>query len=805
MALEDLIARIRLDTTDLEAGAGKAAAIGGVIGGAIGGVITAGLSAAASGIKDFISGAVDGFSELEDSTAAAGVVFGDAMGTIIDQSKTAAGSLGLSEQQVINAANTFGTYGKAAGLSGEGLAGFSTQLTTLAGDMASFKGTSTEQAIEAVGAALRGETEPIRAYGVLLDDATLKAEAMAMGIATGTEPLTAQQKVLAAQSAILKQTTDAQGDFARSSDSTANVAATLAANAENLQAKFGTLLAPAFTAARASASEFMGTLSGVLDNVIPKFDAFYERAGAAMTGLKALFLEGDYTSGLGAALGIDESDAIVGVMFGIRDAVITVFDSVRGAVSGIDFGGVFSQLAGGVQAVLPGIMAGLAPIGDAFVALGPTIGQLIPSVLAIASAFNPVGIIIKGLLPILPQLATMFGTLVSTMLGAIQPLIPVILTLVETIAGQLGATMVQLYPVIMQLVTALGGVLMTTIQILAPIIGQLVGFIAQLLPPIIGLIGPLLQLVMSALMPLVQIVGNLISAILPPLLDLFMAILEPVIELVAQIATALAPVLTLVASIIGGVLAPVLSTLIGWLGNVIGWVLRLAGPILGGLTSMLSTVIGWIASVIGSIASWVSNLGGAGAAIGRFKDSVVEKIAAVLQWFRELPGNIGSALGNMGRLLFSAGQDVVRGLMDGIKNMASSAIEAVKDVGRSIISGAKSVLGIASPSKEFRKIGEWTGEGLADGIAASTAGVEAAARDMVGALDQPVPVLTAGYNVPRPGAGSGAGNYGFGTAPTATLVRVYIGDRELTDIVRVETSEVLAEEASAILTGATSA
>lgn len=231
--------------------------------------LLAGVSIA--GIAQFTSGAVAKFSELEDSTAAAGVVFGQNMGSIISQSKTASKELGLSQQQVINAANTFGTYGKAAGLSGQELANFATQQTALAADMASFKGTSPEQAIEAIGAALRGEMEPIRQYGVLLDDATLRNEALSMGlISTTKDALTPQQKTLAAQSAILKQTTDAQGDFARTSESTANVQKTLAAEAENLQAKLGKQLAPAFTAVRNVANNVMSGFSTAIDYVVPR-------------------------------------------------------------------------------------------------------------------------------------------------------------------------------------------------------------------------------------------------------------------------------------------------------------------------------------------------------------------------------------------------------------------------------------------------------------------------------------------------------------------------------------------------------
>lgn len=198
-----------------------------------------------------VRSSVDAFSELQDATSAAGVVFGDSMQIIIDQSKNAATTLGLSRKQVIDSANTFGTFGKSAGLAGNDLAQFSVKMTQIAGDLASFKGGSPEEAIQAVGAALRGESEPIRRYGVLLDDMTLRQQAVTMGlIKTTKEGLTPQQRVLAAQAEILKQTTDAQGDFARTADSTANVSKTLAAEQANLAAEIGEKLAPAITEAQ---------------------------------------------------------------------------------------------------------------------------------------------------------------------------------------------------------------------------------------------------------------------------------------------------------------------------------------------------------------------------------------------------------------------------------------------------------------------------------------------------------------------------------------------------------------------------
>ena len=188
--------------------------------------------------------AINAASDLNEVMSKTAVIFDDASKEVIAFSETTAKSMGISQTAALNAASTFGVFGKSAGLTGQSLATFSTDFTKLAADLASFNNTTPEQAIQAIGAALRGESEPIRAYGVLLSDAVLKQEALNLGIYDGTGALTAQQKVLAAQAAIYKQTTDAQGDFARTSDGLANQQRILAASIDNLQASIGKALLP---------------------------------------------------------------------------------------------------------------------------------------------------------------------------------------------------------------------------------------------------------------------------------------------------------------------------------------------------------------------------------------------------------------------------------------------------------------------------------------------------------------------------------------------------------------------------------
>jgi len=183
--------------------------------------------------------AIEAASDLNETIAKTGEVFGTSSDEILAWSKTASSAFGQTRRQALDAASTFATFGKAAGMSGIELTDFAKSLTVLSSDLASFYNTSPEDAIQAIGAALRGESEPIRRYGVLLNDAALKQRAMAMGISDGTGTLTAQQKVMAAYSEILAQTSDAQGDFSRTADGLANSSRTLKSNIADLTAELG--------------------------------------------------------------------------------------------------------------------------------------------------------------------------------------------------------------------------------------------------------------------------------------------------------------------------------------------------------------------------------------------------------------------------------------------------------------------------------------------------------------------------------------------------------------------------------------
>jgi hypothetical protein len=236
-----------IDSVQAEQAGGFGAIAGGI------GKVTAGLTSAYAAIQGFsaafkfVGDSVTAASDLGETTSKVGQIFGSTATAIQEWAKTAATSLGQTAEQAMDAASTFAIFGKAAGLSGNSLVGFSTNLTGLATDLASFENTSVDEAISAIGAALRGESEPIRRFGVMLDDAALKAKAMEMGLYDGKGALDLQVKSLAAYNLILEQTKIQQGDFQRTNEGLAGQTKILTAQVETLKAELGTGLLPAVT------------------------------------------------------------------------------------------------------------------------------------------------------------------------------------------------------------------------------------------------------------------------------------------------------------------------------------------------------------------------------------------------------------------------------------------------------------------------------------------------------------------------------------------------------------------------------
>lgn len=202
--------------------------------------VIGGLAAATTGLVSAVKAASNYAAEFEGVNQ----VFKDAAGSVKAFSATAAETAGLSATEALRASKTFGLFATSAGLSGTAAADFATTMVQLAGDLGSFNDVPTADALAAIQSGLQGQAEPLRKFGVFLTDDALKAEYLAKTGQKVTGSLSAQQKMMAAYSLILKQTTIQQGDYVKYGDTLGNQVKTITEEFANLQAEIGTQLIP---------------------------------------------------------------------------------------------------------------------------------------------------------------------------------------------------------------------------------------------------------------------------------------------------------------------------------------------------------------------------------------------------------------------------------------------------------------------------------------------------------------------------------------------------------------------------------
>lgn len=220
----------------------------------------------------FAKGAVDAASSTEESLSKVRVVFGDTAGVIEAFAKDAAKNLGLSRQAALDAAGTFGNLFSALGLGRPEAAKMSTEILTLAADLASFNNIDPTVALEKLRSGLVGQSEPLRALGVNLTEAAVKAKAMEMGLGGVGRELTEAEKVQARYKLITEQTALAQGDFSRTSTGLANSTRIAKAEQEDMSAEMGQVLLPLMQQmtglVRGAIAAFMGLSPEVRNGIL---------------------------------------------------------------------------------------------------------------------------------------------------------------------------------------------------------------------------------------------------------------------------------------------------------------------------------------------------------------------------------------------------------------------------------------------------------------------------------------------------------------------------------------------------------
>lgn len=333
----------------------------------------------------------------------------------------------------------------------------------------------------------------------------------------------------------------------------------------------------------------------------------------------------------------------------------------------------FASLIGQVAGALGGLFSGDLLDGESlratFEAAGAVIAGFIERIRQIGEILAPfIEQIATGLQPVIDAVAAAFDALLQK-LEPVSAWFKAHPTIIESLATAIGIVVVALYAfsVVMAIVNA--------VMLLNPVTWIIIGIVA------------LIAVIILCVKHWDKIKAAM-SALWKWITSKFVAGWE------SLKTKALAAVQALAAGN-----QRVMETIRRKLGDLVSWFTGLPGRILG---------------AVGRFNTLLTTKGReliAGAASG-----IVDRWDRLRTWLRDLSDRAKSAVGNTGRKLYSAGSDLLAGMIDGVKSMASRLVSAVTGPIGDAIGKAKSLLGIASPSRVFRDIGKFSMQGFADGV-----------------------------------------------------------------------------------------
>lgn len=286
----------------------------------VGKTVAAALSVAA--IVSFGKSCIELGSDLSEVQNVVDVTFGNASEDINKFAKNAIKQFGLSETSAKRYSSTMGAMLKSMGLNSDAVLDMSKNLTGLSADMASFYNLSSEEAFSKIRSGISGETEPLKQLGINMSVANLEAFALSRGINKAYNSMTQAEQATLRYNYLLRVTKDAQGDFARTSDSWANQTRILAESFNSVKASIGQGLINVFTPVLRIINKFISRLQVAAQTFQSFTEKIFGKSGSSSSG------------GLPSELydAADNTEAMAGAMSDTADSA----KRAKGALAGFD-------------------------------------------------------------------------------------------------------------------------------------------------------------------------------------------------------------------------------------------------------------------------------------------------------------------------------------------------------------------------------------------------------------------------------------------------------------------------------------
>lgn len=712
-------------------------------------------------IATYLANAVTKFNDFYEATD----LFNNAMGELSGQATELINKmeslLGIDPTEAMTNIATIQSLATSFGLASDKAYILSKNLTQLAYDESSYWNKDTATTFTAIASAISGELEPIRRLGVDLSQARLQQELLALGFNKQVSSLSQADKAVLRYIAIMKQTTNIQGNLAQTISSPANMVRILKSEISQLAKAVGQLLYPAFKAilpvliaAVDLIKEFVVSLASVFGQKIEFTDfsktqkdiggvtsAMDDTADATKAAAKAAK---DYTmgfdelniidpsqnsgssgSGSGGAAGNLLGDVDLSQYDMFKDYAGSAVDEIKAKLKSLDSFQIGTQISEQLNKLMGMIYNAIHSIDwaslGAFFADG--VNGLVDSVdwdlfgRLLADRFIIEFELLGGFLSQLDW-TSVLNAFIDGFSGFFHELSDWIATVDWTGVGK-------------QLTDKLSDALQNVeIEKLARVffnfitdsINAVSDFLAGTDSYQLGqdLVDFAIRAVTSVdWAGLAQAIGRFFGEAFIEALDFMGGLVSRIADYFEK-KVAEGPFNNVGLNIVYGIYYGIQDAIT----NVASWIVEnVFNPFINGFKSAFG---------INSPSTVMAEQGGY--IIAGLKKGITDAISSVAETAKKILSAIKSAFDNFS--LFDIGKNLIQGLIDGVNNMIETAKNAVANVGNAVIDKVKNVLGIHSPSTVFAEIGGYIVQGLANGINAASPYVEQAMTNLANVVQQ---------------------------------------------------------------------
>lgn len=603
--------------------------------------------------------------------------------------------LGIDPTEAMNNMATIQGLTTSFGMASDKAYVLSKNLTQLGYDLASLKNIPVAESFTKIQAAISGELEPIRRLGVDISNARLQQELLNLGYSQSVSTLSQADKAVLRYIAIMKQTTDAQGDFARTLSSPANMIRILQAQLNSLARAVGSLLYPA------------------LKSILPPLIAAVELVKELVTGIASLMgvkVEfPDFSSASDAVGGVTDA------MDNTTKATGKAAKAFKNYIMGFDELNVIQKDNGSSGGSGSGAGAAGNILGDVDLSGYDMFKQYNEE---FAKQIDAIKQKIKAMLPVIATVATALAAWKLTNL---------ITDIVDAISK-----MNALKSIILGLGVFTVGVVLEITGIKDAIENGVNGenFAEIVLGALIGTTGAAIlgkgiaQFIVTgfgntAVGAAIKAAGGSTAG------AIIGAAVGGVVTGIPMFVTGVYDAVKNGLNTLNGILIPLGSTMTGaGIGAIIG---SLGGPIGTGIGTLIGLIVGGLTDVgIAIYQNWDKIT----ESLDKASESLKNWFVGVGVWWDEkwkgfktnwdnAWNSLVDTLKELPQKFLNYGKNIVQGLIDGINKGIESAKKSVGGLAKAILDKFTTDTGIHSPSKVFKGYGVYLIEGLVNGVSAT--------------------------------------------------------------------------------------